>query len=943
MTTQILSKHVIHSLAYLPLGLLGEVTFSRLILKHWSFLALPMSLVALAAYSVKNHIKVPTLKRILHPSKLLFKMCSTHAGISSGKIGAQRQVLPSSVVPKHYRVFLNPDLTKFVYSGNVEIDLEVRDATDEVSLNILDLVIKSTKLNDEAITSSEENKDAQTITWKLPKTLQPKQTATLSIEFDGELNDKLCGFYRSVHKDSDGNQQVVATTQMEATDCRRAFPCFDEPALKASFDISIAADPKYTVLSNSSVKSVEERSDGKQLTRFETTPLMSTYLVAFVVGELSYVESKNFRVPVRVYATPGMEGRCQYAADLAAKTLAFFENQFGIEYPMPKCDMVGIHDFSAGAMENWGLITYRLVDVFYTEGKDPASAKTRVTEVVLHELAHQWFGNLVTMEWWDGLWLNEGFATWMSWFACNHFYPGWKVWETYVNDTYQGCLQLDGLRSSHPVQVSVNRADEVAQIFDAISYLKGSCVIRMVSQFLGEDVFLKGIAHYLSRHKYGNTTTDDLWAALSEASGKDVKKFMDVWTKDVGYPILTAKDQIEGSSSVEVTQNRFLATGDVKPNEDETIYPIYLGVRKSDGSVDHSQVLDQRTGKVEVGSADQFYKLNADQNGIFRVKYPDSTLAKLAAEGSRGANSKLSVEDRIGLLSDLRALCGSHVPVTQLLTVAEQWKSDSEPNVLTAILDSLAFVASKIRFESKDIRDEFKAFRRQIVVPLADKLGTSFVAGEDMRLTALRTQAIRAAIAVEDQKYIDFALSTFAEHKFDSEPNLQAGVYAAVAKYGKPEQWDELLNHYLEGTNGTSGVSALRALGSSESEDRKNELLKKILESQIRSQDSFAALAGIASSSIKGTEISWNWLTSNWSKLRELFPVSGSMIGYIVKIPVQMFTQKGQLDRVDAFFADKDLSGIDRALEQSKDSVRASISFLESDLQNVKRFLDSRK
>lgn len=901
-----------------------------------------MSLLARAIFPSKYHTRVPVWRRFVDPKKLLLKMCSTYAGISPGKISAQRQLLPSSVVPKHYRVYLDPDLAKLVYSGKVEIDLEVREVTNEVCLNVLDLTIKSVKLNGEATTSTREDKAAQTITWSFPTALQPRQTATLSVEFEGEINDKLCGFYRSLHKDSDGNQQVVATTQMEATDCRRAIPCFDEPALKATFDISIAANPKYTVLSNSSVKSVEQRSDGKQLTSFNTTPLMSTYLVAFIIGELNYVESRDFRVPVRVYATPGMEDRCQYAADLAAKTLAFFESRFGIEYPMPKCDMVGIHDFSAGAMENWGLITYRLVDIFYTEGKEPASAKTRVTEVVLHELAHQWFGNLVTMEWWDGLWLNEGFATWMSWFACDHFYPEWKVWETYVNDTYQGCMQLDGLRSSHPVQVSVNRADEVAQIFDAISYLKGSCVIRMVSQFLGENVFLKGIALYLSRHKYGNTTTDDLWAALSEASGQDVKKFMDAWTKVVGYPVLTVNEQIEGSSSIEVTQNRFLATGDVKSDEDETLYPIYLGVRKGDGSVDHGQVLNQRTGQVEVGSANQFYKLNADQNGIFRVKYPDSALSKLAVEGSRGANSKLSVEDRIGLVADLRALCGSYIPVTQLLTVVEQWKSDSEPNVLKVILDSLAFVATKIRFESPAIVEEFKEFRREIVVPLANKLGTTFDAGEDVRLTALRTGAIAAAIAVEEQKYINFALETFAKHGFDCEPNLKASVYAAVARYGKPEQWDRLLDHYLEGTNGTSGMSALRALGSSNLAERNTELLEMILKSVIRSQDSYVALVGMTVTSVEGNEMVWNWFTSNWSKLSELFPPSGSMLASIVRILVQSFTQQGQLDRVDSFFAEKDLSGFDRVLGQAMDCVRTNIRFLKSELHNVSAFLANR-
>jgi aminopeptidase 2 len=386
------------------------------------------------------------------------------------------------------------------------------------------------------------NEETQTTKVAFEQVLTKGSKAQLEMKFVGQLNDKMAGFYRSTYKNHDGTEGILATTQMEPTDARRAFPCFDEPALKAEFTITLIADKKLTCLSNMDVASETDVEGGKKVVRFSKSPKMSTYLVAFIIGELNYIETDKFRLPIRVYAPPNQDiehGR--FSLELAARTLAFYEKQFASEFPLPKMDMVAIPDFSAGAMENWGLITYRVVDLIFDEKTSGASTKERVAEVVQHELAHQWFGNLVTMDFWDGLWLNEGFATWMSWYSCDKFYPEWKVWESFVTDTLQGALSLDSLRSSHPVEVPVKRADEVNQIFDAISYSKGSCVLRMISKYIGEDKFLEGIRKYLKKHAYGNTQTGDLWAALSEASGKDIGKVMDVWTKQ-GMKILPVRD-----------------------------------------------------------------------------------------------------------------------------------------------------------------------------------------------------------------------------------------------------------------------------------------------------------------------------------------------------------------------------------------------------------------
>lgn len=360
-------------------------------------------------------------------------MCRAQAGVDQTGGGAApgsthgRELLPSNVIPRHYHVTLEPDFDKLTFDGTVVIDLDVAQESSSVSLNTLELDVHSSKLSADGQTVDQAPKVSFHEPTQVTKfdfdghVLRKGSQAQLEIKFTGQLNDKMAGFYRSTYKRDDGSEGILACTQMEATDCRRAFPCFDEPALKAKFTVTLIADKNLTCLSNMDVakeEQVQSTMSGttKKAVHFNTSPLMSTYLVAFIVGELNYVESTKFRVPVRVYAPPGQDiehGR--FSLDLAVRTLEFYEKVFGIEFPLPKMDQVAIPDFAQGAMENWGLVTYRVVDLLLDEKTSSAATKERVAEVVQHELAHQWFGNLVTMDWWEGLWLNEGFATWTSW------------------------------------------------------------------------------------------------------------------------------------------------------------------------------------------------------------------------------------------------------------------------------------------------------------------------------------------------------------------------------------------------------------------------------------------------------------------------------------------------------------------------------------------------
>lgn len=636
------------------------------------------------------------------------------------------------------------------------------------------------------------NEANQTTKLAFEKPLSKGSKAQLYIKFTGQLNDKMAGFYRSTYKNTDGSEAILATTQMEPTDARRAFPCFDEPALKAEFTVTLIADKKLTCLSNmdvdteSEVKS--ETGATKKAVKFNRSPPMSTYLVAFIIGELNYIETDKFRLPVRVYAPPNQDiehGR--FSLELAAKTLEFYEKTFDSKFPLPKMDMVAIPDFAAGAMENWGLITYRVVDLLFDEKTSGAATKERVAEVVQHELAHQWFGNLVTMDFWDGLWLNEGFATWMSWYSCNIFYPEWKVWQSYVTDTLQGALSLDSLRSSHPIEVPVKRADEVNQIFDAISYSKGSCVLRMISKYLGEETFMEGIRQYLKKHAYGNTETGDLWAALSNASGKDVEKVMDIWTKHVGYPVITVTEN-ESDKSIHVKQNRLLRTADLKPEEDTVLYPVFLGLRTKNG-VDETLVLSEREANFKVPDFD-FFKLNADHSSIYRTSYSPARLEKL---GQAAKDGLLSVEDRAGMLADAGALAASgHQKTSGVLNLLKGFDSEKEFVVWSEILTRLGAIQSAWMFEDQKTKDVLEDFQRDLVSEKAHKAGWEFKETDDHIEQQFKAMLFGSAGMSGDsivKKASKEMFEKFAKgDKSAIHPNIRGSVFGMALKYGGKEE-----------------------------------------------------------------------------------------------------------------------------------------------------------
>jgi aminopeptidase 2 len=606
------------------------------------------------------------------------------------------------------------------------------------------------------VTSSIDfDKEKHILTLTFPEVLPVKSTGTLSIDFTGILNDEMCGFYRSSYEDKDGNKKYMAVTQFESTDARRSFPCWDEPAIKATFDVTLNVPRELTALSNMNVVSTTDvEIEGKSLKSvvFAKTPLMSTYLLAFAVGEFDYIEAKSSgekngqSVLCRVYTPPGKTEEGEFALSITTQIIEYFADIFGQPYPLPKMDLLAVPDFEAGAMENWGLVTFRNVLLLWNKQSSSVRAKLNVATVVAHELAHQWFGNLVTMDWWSDLWLNEGFATWVGWLAVDHLFPEWEVWNQFVDEVVQSGLNLDSLRSSHPIEVPVKDAAEIPQIFDNISYNKGGSVIRMLSNYMGRDVFLAGIRRYLKKHAFANASTNDLWAALSEESGMDISEFMTLWTRYIGYPIITVKEVDEKSFTAR--QNRFLSSGDVKEEEDKHLWWVPLALATEAGKVDpedkNAYVLTTREATFEKPAHETFYKLNRRLTGVYRVHYAKEHLANLAAAIRKGAMTETT--DRISILSDAGALaaCGAG-STADVLALLDSFENEEEFLVWREVSTRIHDI-STIWFEQPEAeraaldRMSARLFGKQV-----DRLGWESKPDESFLTTQLRTLAISRA------------------------------------------------------------------------------------------------------------------------------------------------------------------------------------------------------
>ncbi|XP_071496588.1 puromycin-sensitive aminopeptidase-like [Diadema antillarum] len=705
--------------------------------------------------------------------------------------------LPSTVVPVNYKISLKPDLEKFTFSGKETVTVQVKSAVDEIVLNCVDIVISKATFaaEDKEIGSSDisYSKDNESATITFPSSLAVG-SGSLALVFTGELNDKMKGFYRSKYTTPGGEERYCAVTQFEATDARRAFPCWDEPAIKATFDITLIAPKDKVVLSNMNATSEEVSPDDPSLkvVTFGTTPVMSTYLVAFVVGEFDFVEGKSADgVVVKVYTPLGKKEQGDFALEVAVKTLPFYKDYFNIAYPLPKIDLIAIPDFAAGAMENWGLVTYRETALLVDPKNSSAKAKQWVAIVV--EFLDP------PLEWWTHLWLNEGFASWIEYLCVDHCFPEYDIWTQFIANDYTKALELDALKNSHPIEVPVGHPDEVDEIFDLISYCKGACIIRMLHDFIGDDAFRKGMNIYLTRHKYENTFTEDLWRALGEASGRPIEDIMGTWTKQMGFPVLRVTREKKGDKQVlTIHQEKFSADGQKEDGDFKWMVPISIATASQPTKVIEKLVLDQPSVSVTVSAADsEGIKINPGTVGFYRVQYSSEMLEALLP-GIR--DQVLPARDRLGLESDMFALAKTgQASTVDVLKLIEAFENETDYTVWMEIATNLGLMG--VLLAETDCRPHLRGFVKQLFTKVYKKMGWDMVENESHLNALLRALSIRVMGRNGHEPTVEEARRRFKAHHSGGDQlpaDLRNAVYLIVLTHGDEDTLNDMIAFYKE-------------------------------------------------------------------------------------------------------------------------------------------------
>ena len=822
------------------------------------------------------------------------------------------------ISPKNYSITFEPNLRNFTFHGKETIQVYILKPTNTIVINSAEIVVKKChiiwkKNTLKAKTKLDEKKEELKII--IPKRIIGN--AKLFIEFEGILNDRLLGFYKSEYNDNKGHKKYLATTQFEAADARRAFPCWDEPDAKATFDISLIVENKLTAISNMPVKS-KKKIGKKMLYKFAQTPVMSTYLLYLGVGEFEFLTGKLGKILIRVITTKGKKKQSKLALELTKKFLDYYQKYFGIKYPLPKLDVIAIPDFAAGAMENWGAITFRETILLYDPKSSSTQTKQRIAEVIAHELTHQWFGNLVTMKWWNDLWLNESFATFMATKAVAKLYPEWDFWDQFVKSSMNEAFGLDSLKTSHPIDVKVNHPAEIREIFDSISYDKGGCTLRMLEDFLGENNFRKGLRKYLLKHKYKNATTNDLWDSLATISKKPVRSMMNTWVMQVGYPLVEVKLE---DSRISLSQKRFLIEKNKK--YEKGIWSIPISIELPSKST--SKLMTKKFDKISLGKNHEWYKINSQRKGFYRVSYDDSSLARL---GYLIEEKKLSNVDRWSIENDLFALClAGQFSLNDYLDFIESYFEDDDYLVSSELASRLNFIYCVLSNESYS--DEIKEFVRNYFTIIFGRLGWQPSKDERHTLSLLRGFVISTLGKLGDDDIILEATKKFKKYLKNPEslnPDLRIPVYSLIAWEGNAKTHRKLIQLYKKASMQEEKMRFLIALCNFQNQKLLLKTLKFSLTKEVRSQNLFVPISGVASNPY-GKDIIWPWMKKNWKQLKKKFgegnPLSNRIVGSLSVV------NANKEDEIRRFFRKNPLRGTERKLEQTLERVRIKAKFIE--------------
>ncbi|RTL37677.1 MAG: M1 family peptidase [Candidatus Melainabacteria bacterium] len=783
--------------------------------------------------------------------------------------------LPRNVVPEKYEIKIEPDLVNFRFDGEELIHVTIAEPVREIILNALEL-----ELFDAFVTNNQQKKvvaqirlDAENerAILSFPEQLE-SGSWKLSIKFKGILNDKLHGFYRSTYKDPEGQTKVIATTQFEATDARRAFPCFDEPDFKAVYRVTLIVDRHLTAISNAKIRAEKLLPSGKKVVRFNDTMKMSTYLVAFIVGEFEATEIVDADgTPVRIWTRPGQLHLAKFAEGIAVHALTFFNSYYGLKYPGDKLELIAIPDFAFGAMENLGAVTFRDTALLVDEKTASHAELERVADVVAHEIAHMWFGDLATMSWWNGIWLNEAFATFMEMLAVDSWKPNWKRWESF-GVSRASAFATDGLRATRTIEFPVKRPEEAQGMFDVLTYEKGASVLRMLEQYLGAEPFRRGISLYLSKHKYANTETTDLWDAIEESTKEPVRQMMDSWIYQEGHPMITV-ESINDGKSLSLTQQRFMYFGENAPGKDTLFHvPIMLKARTAEGHFEKKVILTGKSTTVDLPAKLEWVVVNDGGHGFYRVRYGADLLKTIMTN----INQFAPIE-RFNLVNDSwAAVLAGLMPLQQYLDMIRLFIEERDKNVWTVILGSLQYL-DRLTADGKNAKtfEPLQKLTRTLFDKAYKRFGWENKAHEDELTKQLRGMIIGALGTLgEDEKVQEQAGELFERYLKDRSSvstDIAPALVTIMAHTGAEDRYSRFVHEFKTASTPQEEDRFMYALSAFRNEKLLKQTLEKTLNGEVRTQNAPYLVRQVMLNPF-GRKVSWEFINQNYPKIKDTFP-----------------------------------------------------------------------
>ncbi len=842
--------------------------------------------------------------------------------------------LLDQIRPQEYHLLLTPNMAEFTFRGEETIHCKILGKTKTISLHAKNLVVIGACMKEGGLEYSAKishNKKGMSVELAFDHVLSPGEKI-LQITFKGVIGEKLMGWYKSAYT-VDGEKRYMATTQFEQIGAREVFPCIDDPSAKAVFVISLRIPKNLTAISNTIEAATEEDGVYKVIT-FAPTPKMATYALAFIVGEFEYIREKTpSGIIVRIFVTPGKKSQAHFALDTAVKLLPLYEKYFGIQYPLPVLDLIAIPDFDAGAMENWGAITAREVALLVDEKQTSSANKQWVATVIAHELTHMWFGNLVTMKWWDDLWLNEGFASYMEYVGVDSLFPEWNIWEQFAVLDHNRALGLDGLEHTHPIQAHITDVEKVGELFDAVSYSKGASIIQMLVDYIGEKDFRAGIHYYLTKHAYGNAETTDLWQDLEKISGKELEKMMGIYTKKPGYPlvIVSCKGDMLYLSQVRFF-NSFLSRKKVK---DTTLWSIPLHVASSQNKRE-SFLFDIRSTTIPFTS--YWIKLNAGETSFTRIVY-DSLLYERLEQPIQ--EKRISSIDRMGVLRDVFDSAESgYLPTDRALYLTSMYGNETSYIVWANLTSKLNVVGNLL--SETDFLSAFEEYAHSIFIEVGKKVGWEKKQSdvhEDILLRALVLSSLgryKDIPTIKRAKELFQKIVTQGRNTVDTD--IRGVVYALIAESGGEEEFVALQKMYVAEDLATEKNRLGSALCLFEDPVLIGRALNFSLTSDVRSQDIGRFIMGVFGNK-RGKRIAWEFVTKHWDML--LVKMEGLGMDWIIEGASEVVSEN-LLSDITLFFAKHPHPKLEKTMKQVLEQIASNIAWLKRDGEAIEKYLTKR-